>query len=71
MDARSYETPENARRRRLQARRYLRQLDADLPYHTSFLSKRRRMVDRDNLRLMRLVAALAAVEEPLDELVPA
>ena len=67
MDARGYGTLEEARGRRLYARRYLRQLDAQMPYHTSFLSRRRRTTDRHHLSLMHLVATLAATEESICE----
>lgn len=71
MDARIYETQAQARGRRLYARRCRRQLDAAMPYHISFLSRRRRMADRDALRLMQLVVDLAAAEERTVELLAA
>jgi len=42
-----------------------------MPYHISFLSRRRRMADRDALRLMQLVVDLAAAEERTVELLAA
>jgi hypothetical protein len=67
MDAERYSIYEEARGRRLHARRYLRELDAELPFHTSFLSKRRRTTDRHHLQLMQLVRILAVAEEPACE----
>jgi hypothetical protein len=55
-----YDTVQEARSQRLYARRAIRQLGAQLPYHTSFLSRRRRITDRHRLSLMQLMVTLEA-----------
>jgi len=59
MGADGYNVLRESRKRRLQARRYLRQLDAQLPCHASFVSKRRRATDQGRLSLMQLMAVFS------------